>query len=84
MDRRGTKAEARAYLEFLYSRDAQEIIAKHGYRPIDPDVLREHARSLPPMELFSVTTVAKDWEDAAQRFFSEDGVFNSLSTVSRR
>jgi sulfate/thiosulfate-binding protein len=84
VDRRNTKAEARAYLEFLYSRDAQEIIAKHGYRPIDPDVLREHARSLPPMELFSVTTVAKDWEDAAQRFFSEDGIFNSLSTVGRR
>jgi sulfate/thiosulfate-binding protein len=84
VDRRGTKTEARAYLEFLYTREAQEIIAKHGYRPIDPDVLREHARSLPPMELFSITAIAKDWEDAAQKFFSENGVFDSLASAGSR
>jgi sulfate/thiosulfate transport system substrate-binding protein len=78
VDRRGTKAAAQAYLAFLYTKEAQEIIARHGYRPTDPEVLHEHASELPAMEIFPVTAVAKDWNDAQQRFFSENGLFDVL------
>ncbi len=78
VERRGTKATAQAYLAFLYTKEAQEIIARNGYRPTDPEVLHEHARELPAMEVFPVTTVAKDWNDAQQKFFSENGLFDVL------
>ena len=84
VERRGTKAAAQAYLAFLYTKEAQEIIARHGYRPTDPEVLHAHARELPAMQLFPVTTVAKDWNDAQQRFFSENGLFDVLCKARGR
>jgi sulfate transport system substrate-binding protein len=74
--RRNTEAYAKAYLEFLYTDQAQEAIARHGYRPINPAILRKYADRLPPMELFPVTILAKDWEDAQQRFFADNGIFD--------
>src|ERR1700721_3248261 len=48
VSRRKTEAYATAYLEFLYTAQAQEIIAQHGYRPINPGALKKHASQLPP------------------------------------
>ena len=45
--RRGTTAEARAYLEYLYSKEGQEIVAKHYYRPRDPEVAAKYASDVP-------------------------------------
>jgi sulfate/thiosulfate-binding protein len=74
--RKGTEAIAKAYLEFLYSDEAQELIAMHGYRPIVPAVL-EHAHArFPPIRLFTITSIARDWEDAQRKFFDDDGVFD--------
>ena len=47
VDRRGTRAVAEAYLKSVYEPEAQEIIAKHGYRPIDAEVLARHKDTLP-------------------------------------
>ena len=47
VDRRGTRKQAEAYLRFLYTPEAQEIIARNGYRPIDPDVAARHAERFP-------------------------------------
>jgi sulfate/thiosulfate transport system substrate-binding protein len=76
--RKGTQAAAEAYLKFLYTDEAQEVIAQHYYRPINPEVLKRHAATLREIELFPITAVAKDWDDAQRRFFSEGGVFDSL------
>jgi sulfate transport system substrate-binding protein len=76
--RKGTEALAKAYLEFLFTDQAQEIIAKHGYRPIVPSILERSRDRLPPIRLFAVTTIARDWEDAQRRFFDEDGVFDAI------
>jgi sulfate transport system substrate-binding protein len=78
VERRKTERYAKAYLEFLFSRTAQETMARYGYRPIDPDVLREYAGRLPFVQLFSVTLIAKDWEDAQQKFFADNGVFDLI------
>ncbi len=82
--RHGSEAEAKAYLQFLYSSEAQEIIAQHGYRPIDPETLNKHAKRLPPIELFSIKAIAKDWDDAQQKFFAENGVFDGIYTPRSR
>ena len=80
VSRHGIEADVKAYLQFLYTAEAQEIIASHGYRPIDPEILRRHANLLPPIELFSIKAIAKDWDDAQQKFFAENGVFDAIYT----
>lgn len=74
--RRKTEAYARSYLEFLYTDQAQEAIARHGYRPINSAILKKYPASLPQIDLFPVTVVAKDWEDAQQKFFADNGIFD--------
>jgi sulfate/thiosulfate transport system substrate-binding protein len=76
--RRNTVAYAKAYLEFLYTDEAQEAIAQHGYRPINTEILKKHAGSLPQIDLFPITIVAKDWEDAQQKFFGDNGIFDVI------
>src|SRR5262249_42558782 len=57
VDDRGTRVVAEAYLRFAYTPEAQEIIAKHHYRPGDPEVLKRHAAELPDIKLFTVQEI---------------------------
>lgn len=75
---------ARSYLEFLFSDEAQEIIAQDGYRPYKPAILQKHAQRLPPISLFPVTAIARDWNDAQQTFFAENGIIDSVYTPKPR
>jgi sulfate/thiosulfate transport system substrate-binding protein len=77
--RKGTAAVAKAYLEFLFTPAAQAIIAAHGYRPIDPRALAAHPDRFPPLDLFPVTLLANDWEEAQQKFFGDGGVYERLA-----
>jgi sulfate/thiosulfate transport system substrate-binding protein len=76
--RRGTTAAANAYLKFLYTPEAQDIIAKNFYRPTDPAALQRHAANFTDVKFFPITAIAKSWDDAQSRFFAEGGVFDSL------
>jgi len=78
VDRKGTRAAAEAYLQFLWTPEAQRILARHKYRPIDEKILAEFSKELPPLRLFPITTVAKSWDDAQQKFFADQGIFDSL------
>jgi sulfate transport system substrate-binding protein len=78
VDKKGTKQAAEAYLKFLYTDEAQETIAQHYYRPTNADILKKHSATLRPIDLFPISTVARDWDDAFKRFFSENGVFDVL------
>jgi sulfate/thiosulfate-binding protein len=75
---RKTGDYAKAYLEFLYTDQAQEAIAQHGYRPINAEISKKYAGSLPQIDLFPVTTIANDWEDAQQKFFGDNGIFDQI------
>jgi len=79
-----TQAAARVYLEFLFSDAAQEIIAESGYRPFDASVLARHGGRFPRMTLFSIKNIAKDWQDAQQRFFAQDGIIDTVSKPKPR
>ena len=80
----GTAEAAKAYLKFLFTPEGQHLIAEHGYRPIDPDVLEKYARILPPLNLFPITAIAKDWEDAQQKFFAGNGIFDVIYSPKAR
>jgi sulfate/thiosulfate transport system substrate-binding protein len=73
-----TEAVASAYLNYLYTDEAQEVFAKNGYRPINDDILKKHQDLLPSIRLFPVTLLAKDWEDAQAKFFGDNGIFELI------
>ncbi|MFO0947855.1 MAG: sulfate ABC transporter substrate-binding protein [Planctomycetota bacterium] len=78
VDRKGTRGAAEAYLNFLYTDEAQNIIAKHHYRPIKPEVLAAHQQAFPTIELFPITKIAANWDEAHTRFFADGAVFDGI------
>ena len=74
----GSADAAKAYLEYLFTDEAQELLAKDGYRPSNEAILRRHRDRLPDIRLFPVTLVARDWEDAQTKFFGDDGIFSLI------
>jgi len=78
IDQHHTAEAAKAYLQFFYTDAAQETLAKYGYRPSNQAILARHADHLPPLNLFPLTLIAKDWDDAQTRFFADNGVFDLI------
>jgi sulfate/thiosulfate-binding protein len=78
VERRGTKALAQAYLEFLYTPEGQEIAAKHFYRPRDPNVAARHGARFPNVELVTVDGVFGGWQKAQSAHFADGGVFDQI------
>lgn len=76
--RKGNSAVAKAYLEFLYTPAAQEIIAKDYYRPRDQKVALEHSSSFPKLALFTVDEVFGGWQKAQRTHFADGGVFDQI------
>jgi sulfate transport system substrate-binding protein len=78
VNRRGTAAVAKAYLEFLYTPEGQEIAAQNFYRPRDPKVAAKHAATFPKVELFTIDQVFGGWQKAQATHFADGGVFDQL------
>lgn len=78
VDRKKSRDAAEAYLKFLYTEDAQEIAAKHYYRPSNKDILKKHAAIFPDVKLFPVTEIAKGWDEAHKQFIGAGGVFDNI------
>jgi sulfate transport system substrate-binding protein len=78
VDRRGTRKAAEAYLRFLYTPEAQEIIARSGYRPVDPDVAARYAARFPKIEMFEIDRNFGGWKKAQATFFADDAIFDRI------
>src|SRR5215469_930555 len=76
--RRGTREVARAYLGYLYSKEGQEIIARHYYRPRDPEVAARYAERFPQLKLATIADFG-GWANAQRTHFSDGGVFDQIS-----
>jgi len=74
----GHRAAAEAYLQYLYTDEGQEIIAKHYYRPYNAAILQAHAADFPTIELFPITKIAAGWEEAQKRFTGDGGLFDTF------
>jgi sulfate transport system substrate-binding protein len=75
--RRGTTAEARAYLEYLYSKEGQEIVAKHYYRPRDPEIAAKYASTFPKVNLVTIADFG-GWAKAQATHFADGGTFDKI------
>jgi sulfate transport system substrate-binding protein len=76
--RRGTQEVARAYLNYLYSPEGQEIAARHYYRPELKSVADKYADTFPKMNLFTIDEMFGGWQKAQKIHFDEDGVFDQI------
>ncbi|HYD42203.1 MAG TPA: sulfate ABC transporter substrate-binding protein [Anaeromyxobacter sp.] len=83
VDRRGTRAVAQAYLEFLYGPEGQELAARHSYRPRDPKVAARHGAQLPKVELVTVDQRFGGWKKAQATHFADGGVFDQIYEPGR-
>jgi len=80
VDKRGTRKVAEAYLQYLYSPEAQELAAQFELRPRDAKVARKFANTLPPLKLFTVDEVFGSLKQAQAEHFKDGGVFDQFYT----
>lgn len=78
VDRKGTRKQAEAYLNFLYGDDAQKIIAKNFYRPRKTDATATAGVTFPQIELFTIDEVFGGWSVAQPAHFDDGGVFDEI------
>jgi sulfate transport system substrate-binding protein len=78
VERRGTRAVAEAYLEFLYSQEGQEIAARHHYRPRLEDVREKHKAKFPEMNLVTIDEEFGGWTKAQKIHFDDGGIFDQI------
>jgi sulfate/thiosulfate-binding protein len=76
--RHGTEKSARAYLEFLYTEPAQEIIAKNFYRPRSPTVAAKFAAQFGVTKLVTVEEVFGGWSAAQKTHFADGGIYDQI------
>ena len=74
----GHREAAEAYLKYTYTDEAQEVFAKHFYRPNNKAILKKYAATFPDIKLFPITDIAKDWPDAHKQYIGDGGVFDSI------
>lgn len=78
VDRNGTRKVAEAYLKFLYTPEAQRIIAKHHYRPSDVSALRPEDKPA-DVKLFRIEDLLGNWDVIQKTYFDNGGVFDQLT-----
>lgn len=83
-DKHGTRKIAEAYLNYLYTPEAQEIIAKNWYRPINPQVAAKYASSFPKIDLVTIEKPFGGWQKASKIHFADGGIFDQLIQKARQ
>ncbi|MPS25885.1 MAG: sulfate ABC transporter substrate-binding protein [Alcaligenaceae bacterium] len=84
VDKKGTRQAAQAYLEYLYTKDAQEIIARNYYRPRNPEVAAKYASAFPKVNLITIDEVFGGWQKAQKTHFGDGGTFDQLYQPGKR
>ena len=78
VDKHGTREVAEAFVDFLFTKEAQEIFAKHGLRSPDPEVAQTTSDQYPPInDLFTIDEFG-GWSEATPAFFGDDGIFYKI------
>ena len=78
VDKLGTRKTATAYLQYLYSEPAQEIIAKHFFRPRSEAAFQKYAANFKPVTLFTIDEVFGGWKQAQKKHFDDGAEFDKL------
>jgi sulfate/thiosulfate transport system substrate-binding protein len=79
--KKGTAELAKAYLDYLYSEEGQEVAAKHALRPRSPTILKKYASTFKPLQLFTVQEMFGSLGEAQKVHFNDGGQFDKIYTV---
>ena len=82
-NKRKTAVLAKAYLEYLYTPEGQEIAAKHYYRPRNQNVAAKYAQQFRKVQLFTIDEVFGGWAKAQKTHFDDGGVFDRIYGAGR-
>lgn len=83
VDRKHTRAAAQAYLEWLYTPEAQEIIAQNYYRPTNPEVAAKYRDKFPEVKLITIDDTFGGWRKAQKDHFADGGTFDQIYQPGR-
>ena len=78
VDKRGTRAVAQAYLEYLYTTEGQEIAAKNSYRPRSVAIAKKYGKNFAQVKLFTIDEVFGGWGKIQKAHFDDGGVFDQI------
>lgn len=84
VDKKGTRRQAEAYLQYLWSEEGQRIAAEQQLRPRSPKVLAAFAKQFPKIRLFTVDEVFGSWKQAQQQHFADGGFYDQIVAATRR
>ena len=84
VDQKGTRAAAEAYLKFLYTPEAQEIIARNYYRPRDATVAARHKAEFPQLPMLTIDKDFGGWAKAQKTHFADGGEFDRIFKQAKR
>jgi sulfate transport system substrate-binding protein len=79
-DKHGAGKAAQAFLQYLYTPEAQEIEARHFYRPRNPQVLAKYKAQFPAIPLATVDADFGGWEKAQATHFADKGIFDQITS----
>jgi sulfate transport system substrate-binding protein len=82
VDKRGTRKQAEAYLQYLYSEKAQDIVARHGFRPRSVAALKKYQATFKAIRLFTIDELFGGWRAAQKKHFDDGGFFDQIQGVS--
>ena len=84
-DKNGTTAVADGFVKFLFGKEAQQIFAKYGFRPSDPDVAAATASQFPTVtDLFTIGDVFGGWSAAKAKYFGDTGIYIQAATAAQK
>ena len=84
VDARGTRDLAEAYLKFLYTPEAQRLVAEHGYRPSLSAEAEKHKGRFAPITLFGIDEAFGGWKRAQKEHFDDGGLFDQMQKAIRK
>ncbi|MEO3692244.1 sulfate ABC transporter substrate-binding protein [Roseateles paludis] len=82
--KKGSQQLAKAYLDFLWSPEAQEIIARNNFRPRDAAALKKHAHRFAPIKLFSVDQTLGGWPKVSKTHFADGALYDQIMAGIKR
>ncbi len=84
VDKRGTRKQAEAYLQYLYSPAGQALAVKHSLRPRDAKLLAQNPKLFPKVETFTVDEVFGGWSKAQRDHFNDGALYDQIISAAKR
>lgn len=83
VDKHGTRKVAQAFVDFLYSTEAQREFAKLQYRPVNPTVTQEVASQYPPIKTLFTSQDLGGWDNIQKNFFGDGAIFDKIQAANK-